>query len=59
MSNDIDSVLHYYNNLMTSYRGLVRKMDDDSDVYKKQIRTLEQVNYQLTNKMANFAEKVI
>lgn len=33
-------------------------MDDDADELKKQVRTLEQINFQLTNKMANFAEKV-
>lgn len=55
---DTDGVIYYYYDLLLKYRGLVRKMDDDTDLLRKQLKTTEQVNFQLTNRMANFAEKV-
>ncbi len=42
---------------MASYRALIRKLVEDLDLYKAQIRNLELINVQMSTKMSNFQDK--
>jgi len=57
-STEIDSILSYYYNLSTTYRGLVRKMTDDKEVLQKQLRNVQEINFKLTDKIESIVEKV-
>jgi hypothetical protein len=55
--NDAEGWAFYYQNLVPAYKSLVRKMNDDLNLYRQQLRNLELANIQLTTKMTNFEDK--
>ena len=54
---DTDGWIAYYQNLLQAYRALARKMNEDLNLAKNQLRNLELSNVQLSTKMANFENK--
>ena len=56
-SVDMDGWITYYQNLLSAYRALARKMNEDLNLYKAQMRNLELANVQLSTKMSNFENK--
>ena len=42
---------------MASYRALIRKLVNDLELYKTQIRNLELINVQYQTKLTNFQDK--
>ena len=53
----MDGWMTYYQNLLQAYRALARKMNEDLNLAKNQLRNMELSNVQLTTKMSNFENK--
>jgi septal ring factor EnvC (AmiA/AmiB activator) len=55
--DDVEGWILYYQDIVQLFRNLIRKMTEDADLYRHQIKNLEHANAQLSAKMGNFEEK--